>query len=205
MTATIEKAEMTAPGPMTGEVLPAPTFDYTQLSSESAATLQSLVPEIKKAHRLAVNELAEIGKHLNTAKTLLRQGLFGEWLKQEFRLSERTAQNYMRLALLPEEIRNVADLPLSVLYKLPSGTESSDGKVAKAAKGGGDDAHVKAARRLLCAALDDAAEDEVAEALGAATITRAELVRISRNAGVLMSGADEAIKRLEMAAPVAAD
>jgi len=203
MTATIERAATTAPAPMTGGVLPAPAFDYARISSETAATLQALVPKIHRAARANLGSQAEIGNHLIAAKNLLRHGFFGVWLKQEFDLSERSARNYMSAARYVEENGNVADLPLSALYKLPSGTESSDGKVAKAAKGGGDDALVKGARRLLCPALDDADEDDVAEALSAATITRAELDSISRNAGVLMSGADEAIKRLDMVASVA--
>ncbi len=53
------------------------------------------------------------------------------------------------------------------------------------------------------AKVDEKSRGEL-QALSAATMTRADLDSIHRNAGVLMSGAEEAIKRLEMAPPVAA-
>lgn len=204
MTATIEKAATTAPAPMTGVVLPAPAFDYTQFSPGTAAALQSLVPKIREAGQTHIAKAVEMGNHLIAAKSLLRHGFFGKWLDTEFGLSERTAQNYMKAAQLVGESATLADFPLSRLYGLSLNLTSGEEEDAKTPKSG-DDALVKGARRLLYPALDDADEDEVAEALSAATITRAELDSISRNAGVLMNGADEAIKRLDMVAAVAAD
>lgn len=203
MTATIEKATTTAPAPMAGEALPAPAFDYAQLSTGTAATLQALVPEIREAGQTHIAKAVEMGNHLIAAKNLLRFGLFGKWLDTEFGLSERTARNYMRAAQLVGKSASVADLPLSLLYGLSLSLTPGDEEDTKAAKNSGGDALLKAARRLLYPALDDADEDDVAEALSVATITRAELDSISRNAGVLMSGADEAIKRLDMVASVA--
>jgi len=205
MAATIER---TATAPMTGAtqrtpVLPAPAFDYAQLSSGTAATLQALVPKIREAGQTHITKAVEMGNHLIAAKSLLRHGLFGKWLDTEFGLSERTARNYMKAAELVGKSASVADLPLSLLYGLSLSLTPGDGEDAKAPKSGGDDALVKGARRLLYPGLDAADEDDVAAALSAATITRAELDGISRNAGVLMSGADQAIKRLEMAAALA--
>jgi len=197
MTATIEHTETTRIVPITGDVLPAEPFDYGQMDAASAATVRALVPEIRKVYRLAISEVAEVGRHLNTAKNLLRHGLFGEWLKREFGLSERTAQNYMKFALLPEEIRNGADLSLSALYRLSPGTEPGDGEVTKAPKSGGGDALVKVARRLINPALDDANEDDLADAFSAGDVSKDDLDKIYRNALVVMGGATEASKRLK--------
>jgi hypothetical protein len=100
---------------------PAPAFDYGVLDLEKAAQLRALVPEIQKAARASIEHVAAIGRHLNAAKEILGHGHFQDWVRAEFALSERTAQNYMKVARVIEENRNIADLLPTLIYRLPEG------------------------------------------------------------------------------------
>jgi hypothetical protein len=111
----------TAPTIIHPEPPPAPAFDYGVLDLEKAAQLRALVPEIRRAARASIENVAAVGRHLNAAKELLGHGHFQDWLRAEFALSERTAQNYMKVARVIEENRNIADLRPTLIYQLPKG------------------------------------------------------------------------------------
>jgi DUF3102 family protein len=63
--------------------------------------------------------LIRMGMTLHGAKAHLPHGQFGAWLKAEFDMSERSAENYMSVAqAFGSKSETVADLPPTLLYKL---------------------------------------------------------------------------------------
>jgi hypothetical protein len=77
--------------------------------------------EIRKLGKRAVQDIIEIGRRLTEAKKILGWGNWLPWLEREFGWSERTAQNFMRVAELAESA-TVADLNVDLrgLYLLAS-------------------------------------------------------------------------------------
>ena len=75
--------------------------------------------EIRRLGRHAAQEIIEIGGHLIEAKKLAGHGSWGAWLEMEFGWSERSAQNFIRVAEMAKSA-NVADLNVDVssLYLL---------------------------------------------------------------------------------------
>lgn len=92
-------------------------------------TVTDLAAEIRQKHALAIETAnravqyaREAGELLLQAKATIAHGAWGEWLKENCDLSERTAQGYMRLAReLPKldaaKAQRVADLPLRQALK----------------------------------------------------------------------------------------
>jgi hypothetical protein len=84
------------------------------------ASSSKLVADINEQHRLfnsfaekAIDHAIRCGLLLLQAKDSVKHGEWGNWLKANIKFSERQAQNYMRVASLPNEKRNaVADLSL---------------------------------------------------------------------------------------------
>ena len=63
--------------------------------------------------------IISIGAKLRSVKAHLDHGQFGSWLSGEFGWSERTAQNYMRLAeVFGTKSETVAGLPPTLIYTL---------------------------------------------------------------------------------------
>lgn len=94
-------------------------FDYADVDSGTADRLKQAAEEIRACQRRESRSIVEIGIKLIRVKTSLDHGHFGSWLKQEFKWSGRTAQNYMRTAEVFEtKSETVADLPASLIYKL---------------------------------------------------------------------------------------
>lgn len=73
-------------------------FDYTALDAETRIVVQQRTGEIKSLMRRTAQDIIEIGLKLTEVKARLGHGSFGGWLKAEFEWSERTAQNFMRVA-----------------------------------------------------------------------------------------------------------
>lgn len=59
------------------------------------------------------NAIIEIGKRLNEAKSQLSHGEWLDWLKEKVDFSERTAQNFMRIAKKYKNPHTIADLGTS--------------------------------------------------------------------------------------------
>lgn len=84
-------------------------FDYAALDTEARIVVQQKTSEIKTITRRAAHDLIDIGSKLIEVKDKLGHGNFGNWLSAEFNWSERTAQNFMRVATTFKNA-NFADL-----------------------------------------------------------------------------------------------
>jgi hypothetical protein len=94
-------------------------FDYTQLDPGSADFLRDAATQIRCCKESWGRAIIRIGMTLQGAKAHLPHGQFGDWLKKEFDMSERTAENYMSVAKeFGSKSETVADLPPNLLYKL---------------------------------------------------------------------------------------
>jgi len=69
-----------------------------------------LLDELNKSLKISVTKAIEIGKELHEIKKELGHGNFLAWIKNNLELSERTAQNYMRLYNYRDKTAIVADL-----------------------------------------------------------------------------------------------
>ena len=79
-------------------------------------------PRCGKGNRIrksVFNSGIEAGCHLRWVKQRLPHGQFGAWLRAELGMSERTAQNWMRVATTFEgKYETVSDLPQATVYRL---------------------------------------------------------------------------------------
>lgn len=103
-------------------------FNYASLPADVANEARAAAARIKTRLRAAV---VDVGADLNRVKERLPYGEFGSWLKAEFGLTERTAQNYMSAAVLAGKYETVSVLPPKTLYLLaaPSTPESAQQEV----------------------------------------------------------------------------
>ena len=72
--------------------------------------IEIITSEIKFYTNQAGMSIIEIGKRLHEAKLCLPHGAWGDWLKNEVRFSERTAQNFMRIAREYQNPQLLSDL-----------------------------------------------------------------------------------------------
>jgi hypothetical protein len=94
-------------------------YDYSTIERTQRPHIMAAALTIRAEGAKARESIFEIGKQLLIAKQLLPHGQFGEWLKTEFDMSERTAQNMMRVAeVFGAKSANVAVFSDSVLYML---------------------------------------------------------------------------------------
>lgn len=78
--------------------------------NEITRPIEVITQEINFYKLQAGNAIIEIGKRLHEAKLTLPHGAWGAWLQNDVEFSERTAQNFMRIA---KEYRNpqlIADM-----------------------------------------------------------------------------------------------
>src|SRR6476660_4382777 len=77
--------------------------------------------EIYRLSKRIIADIIEIGRHLTEAKAEAGYGHFGQWLKQEFDWTDRTAQRFMNVYELsrsnPTRVSDL-DLPMRALYAL---------------------------------------------------------------------------------------
>lgn len=72
--------------------------------------IEVITSEIKFYSQQAGMSMIEIGKRLHEAKICLPHGEWGNWLKNEVNFSERTAQNFMRIAREYQNPQMIADM-----------------------------------------------------------------------------------------------
>lgn len=78
--------------------------------SEITRPIEVITQEIRFYKLQAGTSIIEIGKRLLEAKQCLPHGKWGEWLQNEAEFSERTAQNFMRIAREYPNPQTIADL-----------------------------------------------------------------------------------------------
>lgn len=81
-------------------------------------TLDLITAEINYYKQQTVQNIIEIGKRLIEAKDRLQHGEWVAWLKNRVDFSERTAQNFMKIASEYSNPQPVADLPYTKLLAL---------------------------------------------------------------------------------------
>ena len=85
--------------------------DYmSQQAPAEVRDLSIIETEILFYKRQAGESILEIGKRLNEAKAQLGHGQWLPWLKEKVDISERSAQNFMKLAKEYEKSAEIADL-----------------------------------------------------------------------------------------------
>ena len=111
-------------------VLNKPKAIYTASAANGGGVVINLPPvqdvvesELKQLadsiRQRMVRSIVETGRDLQKAKAKLPHGQFGNWLKTEFDMSPKTAENYMRAAELADTKSEIVSfLPAAVLYKL---------------------------------------------------------------------------------------
>lgn len=92
-----------------------PGFDYGALPAEVRIEAKAAAERIKERMRGAV---VEVGADLIQVKARLPHGEFGKWLKAEFAMTERSAQNYMAAAEIASKCETVSVLKAKTLYLL---------------------------------------------------------------------------------------
>ena len=100
--------------------------DLIKAENNLPTDLISLTAEIKFYVQQWGQNTIEIGKRLITAKKLVAQGEWLNWLDSNFNLTERTAQNFMRIAERFGKTKSISDLnstQMIAMLALPKGEE----------------------------------------------------------------------------------
>jgi hypothetical protein len=99
-------------------------FDYDGLPADIAAEARAAAERIRGSRETASEAVIAIGRELIAIKQRLDHGQFGRWLKAEFSMTARTANNYMRVAETfgGEKQKPVSTLPADTLFLLAKST-----------------------------------------------------------------------------------
>jgi hypothetical protein len=93
---------------------------YVGLTDNVAKAARADATLIRSALKKGGEQIFEVGAALNRMKETLH-GRFERWLEQEFNMTARTAQNYMKVARHLSDVREtVSGLPPKALYLLAS-------------------------------------------------------------------------------------
>lgn len=105
-------------------VTPCPTADLAPHLPANAA-LTEHVAAIRALRSRIVSDVAEIGRRLSEAKSIVGHGNWLPWLDQEFGWTERTALNFIRVYKFTERVSNsksvsnlILSFPVSSVYLL---------------------------------------------------------------------------------------
>lgn len=100
------------------------------LSVAQQNELKEAADEIHSRLASCRNDYLAIGSQLRKVKAWLPHGAWGEWLRSEFDLSDRTAQRYMHASILFEGKSDiVSNLKPSVVYALAAPSVPEDVRV----------------------------------------------------------------------------
>ena len=98
-------------------------YNYEEISQEHRETVKEAAIDIRQRTKRASDDILQIGARLCEVKALLPHGQFTDWVKEEFDLSGRTAQNLMNVAQrFLDKSETVSLLGTSVLYLLAAPT-----------------------------------------------------------------------------------
>jgi len=94
-------------------------FNYDQVAPEKAEELRELAAAIRTGMKVLTHTAVEMGRNMVLAKAGLPRGVFQDWCRLETGFEARTAQNYMKLAVLFERYgEDVYLVPLSAAEHL---------------------------------------------------------------------------------------
>ncbi len=125
---SIDTVECSSASP--NEVFETTGYNYASLKPDDAEKLRKATGAIRACLSRAHHSIFEIGGELTVVKDSLSHGEFGSWLKAEFNMTTRTAQNYMNAYRLRQESETVSVLPIKAVYALgapgtPEGVKST--------------------------------------------------------------------------------
>src|SRR5690606_11031277 len=83
------------------------SFDYSSVDESAANKAREAVTRIRERMQASI---IETGKDLLAVKDALGHGIFGEWLRLHFTMTERTAESYMNVAREFGEFRRILDI-----------------------------------------------------------------------------------------------
>ena len=86
-------------------------FNYDLLETKVADKVRTAADRIRERIKKTVEDIIEVGNDLLAVKEALPHGQFLPWLRAEFGWSERSAQNFMRVADKFKSAK-IADLPI---------------------------------------------------------------------------------------------
>lgn len=101
---------------------------YTEgLAKPQTTRLKQIIADTKPRLKRAAEDVFVIGKNLIEAKAIVGHGHFGKFLKAEFEMTERTAQNFMRVAetFKCETVSDLGAITLRALYLLAGAPEDA--------------------------------------------------------------------------------
>jgi hypothetical protein len=176
-------------------------FDYSALDSALADDARTVADRIRGRLRSAC---LDTGRDLIGMKDRLGHGHFGAWLKAEFDITERSAENYMNaFKFLEGKSETVSYLPPSIIYKLaaPSAPAAVVAEVVIAAEAGMMPAPKEIKRKLADAILAErvaevARQHAAAEAAKSPKATQSRAAREAREAADRQAHADR-LARME--------
>lgn len=105
---------------LSSDLLPRPElhsgYNYNALKPDIQREVRSAARRIRDHLKRAV---IDIGRELIAAKDILPHGTFADWVRLEFKMEPRTAQNYMAVAsAFGEKCESVSYLPPTTLFAL---------------------------------------------------------------------------------------
>lgn len=106
-----DMVDMTPEGADEGAVLSGMFGESTPVETERG--IEAITEKILSYKRTAGESILEIGRRLKEAKALLSHGEWLPWLSEKVEFSERSAQNFMRLADAYQNPQTLADLGAS--------------------------------------------------------------------------------------------
>ena len=133
-----DKSPETNPFRMLKQKQQSTTNDSNTQSQNAPPTLAQLETEIKFNLNQASQSIIEVGKRLIQAKSLVKHGEWQTWLENNFKLSYRTAKNFMDCAERFPNLQTSADLNQSQMTEmlvLPSAEDTKKFIEQKAAEG----------------------------------------------------------------------
>jgi hypothetical protein len=172
VTAAATQAPATSSPPLadpTSQQLPIPTanenqppgrpfqFDYSELAQDVAAEAQTAAARIRERLKLSI---FDTGRDLIAIKDRIPHGAFGPWLRAEFGMTTRTAENCMMAARLEEKYETVSLLPPTMVY--PSVPEEVVAEILSEVKPGAIPDSASVRHRIIDA--KDAAKKAAVEA-----------------------------------------
>ena len=94
---------------------------FSDLHKDVVRELQTIASRVRQRIRSTTREIIETGIDLLAAKQHLGHGQFLAWVDAEFRMTARTARNYMRAAQMASgKAEIVSTLPPTAIYLLSS-------------------------------------------------------------------------------------
>ena len=136
-----------------GEQVILEPFDYTPLGADVAQQVQTVAARIRQLVKRTLEDLIAVGTDLLAVKAALPHGSFGPWLRAEFGWTERTARNFMTVALrFGPKTEMVSDLRIdptaAYLLATPSAPEEAS-EVAVTRAEAGERISVAVAKQIL--------------------------------------------------------